>query len=84
MAGDTQQFQEWIRARSTAIWEREGCKPGGAKQYWQRARMEIDEEWRAVLAGERTDVVPPHLTVSPPPIRRWGVENSNEEMRSAA
>ncbi len=63
------QLDEWIRARSYAIWEREGHLEGHEEEYWQRATLEIEEQLRAAFDGECKDFVPPRLTISQRPVR---------------
>lgn len=66
------QLEEFISARSYAIWEREG-RCGNADEYWERACLEIEEEVRAALEGEPNYVLP-RLDISQRPIRSWAGE----------
>lgn len=63
------QLDEWIRARSYAIWESEGRPEGHESEYWKRAAAEIEEQLRAAFEGECTDFVPPRLRISQRPVR---------------
>lgn len=75
---DTQpgQFEEWIRARSHAIWEQEGRSDGRAAEHWARAEKEIEAEWKATMEGEPTQFVPPRPQVSERPIKRAAAKAS--------
>ena len=68
MSSQAEQKQEHIRARSHAIWEREGRPDGRAEEHWLRAEREIEAELRAVRALQR--LVPPHPVISTPPVHR--------------
>lgn len=63
------ELQEYISARSLALWEREGREPGREDEYWERARAEVEQELMQALAGEQTNFVPPHLSISSRPVR---------------
>jgi|GEM_PF-815238 len=62
-------FEECIVARSHLLWERAGGEPGHENEYWELARIEVEREVRAALEGEKTNFVPPHLTISQRPVR---------------
>ncbi len=66
------QLEEFISARSYAIWEREG-RLGCAEEHWDRACQEIEQEVRAALEGEPNYVLP-HLGISQRPVRYWAGE----------
>ena len=63
------QLDNYISARSYELWEREGRESGRAEEYWDRARLEIEDEIRAAIEGRTTQVVLPHLPISQRPIR---------------
>ena len=60
---------EMIRARSYAIWEREGRQQGRDEAYWLRAEAEIEAECRAVIEGENPHMVLPLPRISRRPLR---------------
>ncbi len=72
------QLDDYISARSYAIWEREGRAPGRAHEYWDRARQEVEEEIQAAIEGKTTKYVLPHLPVSQRPIRYDGYDHFEE------
>jgi hypothetical protein len=78
------QFEDWIRARSYAIWESEGRREGGAEEFWLQARREIEAKLQAAINGEAAEVVPPQLTISQRPIRHDSVERYFDSDRLAA
>jgi hypothetical protein len=59
-----------IRARSYAIWEREGRLKDRDEEYWYRAEAEIEAECRSVLQGENPKMVLPLPRISRKPVRR--------------
>jgi hypothetical protein len=59
-----------ISVRSQQIWEREGRPSGHESEFMDRARAEIEAEWRVALHDETGAVVPPHLPISQRPVRR--------------
>jgi Protein of unknown function (DUF2934) len=61
------QLEEFINARSYAIWEREG-RVGSAEEHWDRACQEIEDEVRAAIEGKPQYVLP-RLGISQRPIR---------------
>jgi hypothetical protein len=63
------QLDDYISARSYEIWEREGRESGRADEYWDRARLQIEEEIRLAIEGMTTKIVLPHLPVSQRPVR---------------
>lgn len=69
------QIDDHISARSYEIWEREGRESGRAEEYWDRARLEIEEEIRAAIEGTTTKIVLPHLPISQRPIRYDSIQS---------
>lgn len=80
----SRQFEEWIRARSYAIWESGGRADGRAEECWLQAQKEVEALWQAAIDGETTDVVPPQAAISMRPIRRTSVECHFHSDRLAA
>lgn len=68
-------LEDQIRARSHAIWEREGRPEGRAHEHWLLAivelHTELDRAWLLALeARESTEEVMPRPQVHEPP-QRW-------------
>jgi hypothetical protein len=61
--------EDEVRRRSYLIWEREGRRRGCDKEYWKRAKAEIQAECQAALEGRTTRFVLPHITISVRPVR---------------
>ncbi len=70
--------EEEIRTRSYLLWEREGKLHGKDREYWLRAKAELEAEleaaWHAAsmaasMEGETTDFVLPVLPISTPPAK---------------
>jgi hypothetical protein len=70
--------EESIRARSHAIWEREGCPEGKAEMHWLRATAELEDEFHAgcaaYLEGNPATYAIPLLQISSPPTLTESVE----------
>jgi len=58
-----------ISTRSYLIWQREGCPIGHDREYWDRARAEIESELRHALEDGGPAFVPPRLDISRRPLR---------------
>jgi len=78
------QFEDWIRARSYGIWEREGRIDGHAEEHWLRAEKEIEAEWQAAMKGENIRFVPPRPAITTPPVHRVSGRFEAEPFRHAA
>jgi hypothetical protein len=70
--------EDEIRTRSYLLWESEGKQHGKDREYWARAKAELEAEleaaWRAAsmaasMEGETTDFVLPVLPISTPPAK---------------
>ncbi|HUO98562.1 MAG TPA: DUF2934 domain-containing protein [Rhizomicrobium sp.] len=83
-ATQASRFEEWIRARSYRIWEREGRPDGRAEEHWLRAEKEIEAEWHCALDGAGARLVPPHPAIAKPPIHRISARFEMEPRRRAA
>lgn len=64
---DRNQLEKRIAARSHQTWE--GKPSGRDRDYWARARAEIEAEWRTALYDETSPIVPSQLPISQRPTR---------------
>lgn len=83
-----------IRTRSYMLWEREGHQHGKDKEYWLRAKAELEAEFAAkiqeaslaTMQGETTAFVMPVLPISTPPSKSVSnkLDEDDDHLKQAA